>query len=68
MFHPLCGYYFYFKELKSVSSTILSLSPVLVAMTEKLEDYFRQAESKKVYYITSILDPRIKLQFFKREV
>lgn len=34
----------------------------------KLEKYHKDANLKSVYSIASILDPRIKLQFFKNHV
>ena len=37
-------------------------------MLQKLEDYQAEAQKKEVYYWTTILDPRIKLNVFKSEV
>ncbi|EFX78645.1 hypothetical protein DAPPUDRAFT_320320 [Daphnia pulex] len=55
------------KEFKKTSDRIPLLSATASAIIEKQEEYYQQAEKKQVYVIASILDPRIKLQFFKRE-
>jgi len=56
------------QEIKRVAEKCPTLKTAAFEMLQKLEDYQAEAQKKEVYYWTTILDPRIKLNVFKSEV
>ncbi len=57
-----------FKEIEKVTARVTSLKSAAQKIEEKLMAYYTGANSKPVYSIATILDPRIKLKFFKNHV
>ena len=63
----LIYYIFYFKEIEKSEARVTPLKIPATEIIDKFKKYVESAVEKMVHKIATILDPRIKAQFFKNQ-